>query len=275
MTNSSNQVEQVLGKLGIIKVSGRYGTGKTLFGLTCPSGPILHLDTEFSSEAYSGVVEFTRMDIRSLVDLRVILGIGTPTTEQSERGIFAIGDTQFGTIVLDTIPTIEDWLVEEIHSIGGALTAGDRLSGLGWGELKRRERGILMRLRQKCKILIITAHMRLEFAGKRPTGRYQPKGKETISELASLSIILERDQNNQIPSAIVEKSRLLSSDMVPMLPPRIPQCTWEHLVSYLLKPSNWDELSDEEKAEKRMNIQELLSMMKEAGVNEDEPDTTA
>jgi len=159
--------------------------------------------------------------------------------------------------------------------MASGYSANNRLTALGWGELKRRERSMLLSLKGKCKLLILTAHMRMEFIGKRPSGRYEPKGKETIAELASLSLILERKDNNPIPSAIVEKSRLITSDMKPMLPPRIPVCTWDSIIAYLLRPPNWDELTDEEKSSERLNIQQLLTLLKDAGMSDEIVENTA
>jgi len=129
-------LNEVLSSLSIIKVSGKFGTGKTIFGLMAPTGNVLHLDTEFSSEAYKNTFDFTRMEIRTLNDLRVVLGIGSPTTSQAQREIFTIGDNQFNTIVLDTVPTVEDWLFEEVYSMASRFSANNRLTALGWGELK-------------------------------------------------------------------------------------------------------------------------------------------
>jgi len=272
-----DEVLDVLRRIGVMKLSGRHSSGKTLFSIKSPIQPVLVLDTEYGSVSYEGQFPFTRMEIVSLDDLRVVLGAIPPTQDCTSRGVRPIDNHEFETIVLDTTaPVVEDWLTDEINNTGGGMVLSNgRLSPLGWGALKKRERELILRLKRKCTLAILTTHMRMEFVGRRPTGRYQPKGKEVLDELSSLGLILERNPNNRLPSATLEKMRLITPQGEPLLPPRIPECTWENIAAYVMRPPNWDSLSDTEKAEARHSIMELLQLMSEAGVDEEEPDIEA
>jgi hypothetical protein len=99
------------------------------------------------------------------------------------------------------------------------------------------------------------------WSGDRPTGKRKPKGKETLMELASLYLLMERkaDKDGKMPSkpaALQLKSRLVHTGfdpvtmevkIVPALPPRLPVCTPQTIRDYMNAPPDYSNLKEEEK----------------------------
>jgi hypothetical protein len=115
--------------------------------------------------------------------------------------------------------------------------------------------------------------------GDRPTGKRKPKGKETLMELASLYLLMERKADDKgrmptKPAATVLKSRLVHArfdpasgdlDMVPCLPPRLPEATPAAIRKYMENPPDYSKLKkDELVREDKMTSEEreLIALQK-------------
>src|SRR3954466_5105790 len=103
---------------------------------------------------------------------------------------------QFDVIMIDTISEIEDGLTEWVqknptyfnHSSGQYA----KMSGIMWGDVKTLWKMILSDLASRCQTFVFCSHMANVWASDRPTGKRKPKGKETLMELASLYLQMER-----------------------------------------------------------------------------------
>jgi chemotaxis protein histidine kinase CheA len=125
------------------------------------------------------------------------------------------------------------------------------------------------------KCFYFTSHLRDEWRGNTPTGKREPKGKETLLELASLYLWLERlpGEDGKVPdapSAIVLKQRLADTFIDPetgevritaLMPPRIPVATVQAIRRYITCPPDYTKLKDGERViEKPATEEELLRL---------------
>ncbi len=251
-------------EIKIIGVTGEYASGKTLFALTIDPPNTRVYDTEHSSASYQSL-GFDRVSVQDKMAALKPNGykpIDIFTWWWSD--IKAIKPGQFAVVVIDTISEIEEGLVEWVQKNPGHFnhTAGQyqKMSGIMWGDVKSLWKSILSDLTTKVQTFVFAAHMSNVWSGDRPTGKRKPKGKETLMELASLYLLMERKANDKgqvaaKPSAIVLKSRLLhtgfdpeSGELIlkPCLPPRLPNCTPAEIRKYMNTPPDYKKLSKDE-----------------------------
>ncbi len=167
-------------------------------------------------------------------------------------------------IVIDTISEIEDGLTEWVQKnptyFGHSSGQYAKMSGIMWGDVKTLWKAILSDLASRCQTFVFCSHMSNVWQGDRPTGKRKPKGKETLMELASLYLLMERkaDAEGRMPAkpaANVIKSRLvhmtfdaetMEVKLLPCLPPRIPVCTPLEIRKYMNAPPDYAALKPEE-----------------------------
>ena len=128
--------------------------------------------------------------------------------------------------------------------------------------------------RGPCQCFFFTSHLRDVWAGSAPTGKREPKGKETLLELASLYLWLERKADESgsvpgVPSAIVLKERLADTRMnvagqleiVQLVPPRLPIATVQAIRAYIANPPDYDKLKAGERVvEEKMTDETRLRL---------------
>jgi hypothetical protein len=250
----------------IVGVTGRFGSGKTLFGLTIDPAHTLGYDTEKSSASYEAL-GFTRVDVPGEMLARFPGGGYKPidTFTWWLAHVHNIAPHTYRVIMLDTVSEIESGLVEWVRANPQAFghTSGQyaKMSGLLWGDVKDLWKRILSDIAARCETLVYTSHMTSVWSGERPTGKRKPKGKETLHELASLYLHLEREPDRQgnvpdKPAALVLKSRLAvprinpetgGVEIVPLLPPRIPVATPAAIRKYMVTPPDYARLAEDER----------------------------
>jgi hypothetical protein len=185
--------------------------------------------------------------------------------------------------VIDTISEIEDGLTEWVQKnptyFGHSSGQYAKMSGIMWGDVKTLWKAVLSDLASRCQTFVFCAHMANVWQGDRPTGKRKPKGKETLQELASLYLIMERkaDKDGKMPAkpaATVLKTRLVHTKfdlatgelkIVPALPPRLPVATPQAIRQYMLTPPDYDNLKDEEMVKEEAMTpeqRELLALAK-------------
>lgn len=250
----------------IIGLTGEYASGKTLFGLTIDPTRTLVYDEEKSSESYVSL-GFTRIDLFD--EVAKIHKNGSNPQQVFEwwlAHVRALKSGQFRVIILDTVGTIESGLVDWVEShpehFGKTRNQYQKSSALMWGDVKEHWKFVLAELASKCETFVFTSHMATVWKGGEPTLQRKPKGKETLKELASLYLHLERTPDAKKntpakPAAVVLKSRLANFKLdettgeivtIPTLPPRIPECTPFKIREYMVKPPDYEHLKETEKA---------------------------
>lgn len=255
-------------KIEIIGLTGEYASGKTLFGLTIDPARTIVYDTEKSSGSYEGL-GFARVDIADDM-LRRYPGGYKPidTFNYWLSSIRMLKPGQYRVVMLDTASEIEsglcDWVRQNPATFGHTRKQYESMEGLFWGDVKEYWKSILSDIAARCECFVFTSHMKAVWAGSKPVpGKRAPKGKETLMELASLYLRMERKKDSHgrmpaKPSAIVLKERLAKAsfdpvtgevDIRPTLPPRLPEATPAAIRRYMETPANYDKLAKGERLE--------------------------
>lgn len=286
----------------VFGATGAYKSGKTLLGLSIAPGVhpgghpfegkarTLYLDFEKSGGTYGGtgccridvpakMLELTKGHYRPLDVFLWFLDL----VENK------IQPKQFDVIVCDPITDIEsgqvDWVKANSKLFG--LTEGqiNKGGGLLWGAVKDSWKQILLKLATKCQCFYFTAHLRQVWEGNTPVaGKKEPKGKDTLMELSSLYLWLEREPDKKgivspVPAAVVLKERLADTCMaadgqlsiVQLLPPRLPVATVDAIRTYIANPPDYASLAPAERVvEKELTEQEKLQLQLQISENQKE-----
>lgn len=268
-------------RLGFIGVCGEYQAGKTLFALTIDPARTIHFDTEKSGEPYQASLGFQRVDLPALMATKFPKGDYRPvhTFEAWLELVRGLKPGVYRVAVLDTVSEVETGLVEYVrqnpNKFGYTSAQFAKSEALMWGAAKDFWKQILSDLLTRVETFVCIAHMRSVFdkSGK-PTGEREAKGKETILELASLYLRLERKPDDkgrlpEKPAATVLKTRLCvfvenketgEMEPHPVLPPRMPTCTPATIRKYIENPPDYAKLKKDEliQAEQLTDDQKLL-----------------
>ena len=265
-------------KLNFIGLSGPHKSGKSLWGCTIDPANTLVFDFEKSCGDYEAL-GFTRVDWPTMV-LKKFGGRNYSKRQECSYLLSTfdkITPGKWSVIFLDPITDIESMIVEYVRAnyadYGFASSETFTSSkGIFWGHANAAYKNILVELGSKCESLVWTSHMRNVWVGGKPTTAKEPKGKETLEELASLYLILDRtppgpgQEEPDVPSAIVTQNRLTEINItngcmkiVQCLPPRIPQCTPDAIREYIVNPRGSGDLRpDEIPQEKSLTDDERL-----------------
>jgi hypothetical protein len=254
-------------QIEVFGATGEFSTGKTILGLSIAPGAhpaghafagkprTLYLDLEKSGTSYGGA-GCQRIDVPAV--LTQAYGAGY-TAKQAAEWFNAIPSKvqpgQYDVCVVDPINDIESGQVDLVKSNPTAYgyTKGqiDNSTPLLMAAMKAHYKKLLMGFAGVFKCLYFTTHLRDEFKGGKPTGRRESRGKETLAELASLYLWLERlpdekGNTSAVPSAIVLKHRLSDTrvaetgqlEVVELMPRRIPVATVQAIRQYIADPPN-------------------------------------
>lgn len=257
-------------RIPFIGVTGEYQAGKTLFGLLIDPQRTIVFDTEKSSETYEGALPFERIDMAEVMRKQHPGGDYRPVQlfEQWLKMVQSIPAGKHRVMVLDTLSEIETGLVDFVrrnpNRFGYTSAQFAKSEALMWGAAKDFWKQILTDITGRVETFIAIAHMRDKWAGNRPTGQREAKGKETIMEMASLYLELNRESVGgkapEKPAARVIKSRLsvfvmneATGEMEPhpVLPPRLPVCTPAAIRNYIENPPDYAKLKKAERVEER------------------------
>lgn len=249
----------------VLGLTGEFASGKTLFGLTISPGPsTLVYDMEKSSATYQSL-GFERIDMPTEM-LRAYPGGYKPidTFNWWLAHVKSIPAGKFRVIMLDPVSEVEtglvDWVRANPSKFGKTAAQYVKMSGLLWGDVKEFWKSILSDIASRCETFAFTSHMTNIWRDDKPTGKRKAKGKETLMELATLYLNMERKANGKgelpaKPAAVILKSRLSTikfdpgtgdTTIVPTLPPRLPVATPFSIRQYMAAPPDYSKLTPEE-----------------------------
>lgn len=252
--------------LPVIVLTGEKWSGKTLFALSIDPRRTLIYDTEISSKSYQG--PWDRVDVMAEM-LRLYPGGHKPIDRFTWwlDHVRSIEPGRYTVIVCDTVNEIEtglaDWVRLNPQAFGHTAAQYLRMSGLMWGDVKDHWLSIMAsELASRCQTFVATTHMGLEWAGDKPTGKRKPKGKETLFQIASLYLQMERKPDPKggrpsVPSALVLKERTADMEIDPVtgevrivshFPPRLPIATPAEVRARMMKPLDTATIRPEEMA---------------------------
>lgn len=286
----------------VFGATGEYKSGKTLLGLSIAPGAhpdklpdgsdhpfagkprTLYLDFEKSGGTYGGT-GCKRIDVP--LEMQGIFtdektGMVRPykpidVFEWFDRLIGHLQPGQFDLIMADPITDIESGEVAYVrkhHREFGLTDNQIAKGGFLWGAVKDFWKQTLLKLSTRCQTFYFTSHLRSVWDGNQPVrGKKEPKGKETLMELASLYLWLERKADDDgnvpaVPSGIVLKERLADTvmtedghlEITQLMPPRLPEATVDAIREYIARPPG-DKLRDDEKViEEEMGEEDKLRL---------------
>lgn len=251
----------------VLGLTGEFESGKTLFGLTvAPGSATLAYDMEKSNATYTSL-GFTRVDVPT--EMLKAHPAGYKPIETFEwwlAHVRAIPPGRFRVIMLDPVSEIETGLAEWVRThpthFGKTAAQYAKAAGLMWGDVKEYWKSILADLSSRCETFVFTSHMTSVWERDGPTGKRKAKGKETLMELATLYLQMERKKDKtgakpDKPAAVVLKSRLSSirfdatsgdTIIIPTLPPRLPVATPFSIRQYMAAPPDYSKLAAAELA---------------------------
>lgn len=281
----------------VICGTGEFGSGKSLFGLSIDPGPqTLCYDNEGSVTIYKSI-GFEHVDMAKTIMEWLAEKRQTRNPTPIDRWIWwrdhslQMGRSgRFSVCMVDPFSEIEAGLAQYVeknpNEFGFTVAQFNKSGGLYWGCVKDVLKSHLDNLRSLFETVYLVTHMRDEYKGNAPTGKREPKGKETLFELASLYLWFERKPDAQgnvpaAPSAKVLKSRLSHTrfnvetgemQVIPILPPRMPKATPAEIRKYIAAPPDYSKLSEDERVhEEGMSEDERLLI--QARISENQKDT--
>lgn len=262
----------------VLGLTGDFGSGKTIFALSISPGPSTRMyDTEKSSSAYASL-GFDRVDlVDSMLRAKPTGHKPIDLFEWWQNDVRSVKPGKYKVIALDCVSEIEEGLVEYVRrnpqEFGYTANQFARAEALMWGCVKAYWKRILSDIAARCETFVFCSHLKAKFVNNAPTREKVAKGKETLMELASLYLRLERvaDKKGNVPdkpAAIVLKSRLATMTFldgelttIPTLPPRIPVATPAAIRDYMATPPDYSKLKAGERAEeKEITEEELLHL---------------
>lgn len=286
----------------VFGATGDYKAGKTLLGMQIAPGShpeghafagqprTLYLDFEKSGGTYGGTgcrridvpVKMQELKGSQYRPIDVFMWFLDVVTTKLKPG-------QFDVIIADPITDIESGLTDYVKAnceqFGLTKDQVTKAAGLLWGAVKDYWKQVLLKLSTRCQTFYFTSHLRQAYEGNTPIrGKREPKGKDTLMELSSLYLWLEREPDKEgkvpaVPSAIVLKERLADTLMtadgqlqiIHLMPPRLPVATVAAIREYVANPPNYDKLKPAERViEKEMTEAEKLSLQLQISENERE-----
>lgn len=252
----------------VIVLTGEKWSGKTIFGLSIAGPDTLIYDTEISSLSYIQDVGATRIDV--MKEMSRVFPHGHKPIQRYEwwlNHVRSLTPGRFRVIMCDTVNEIEgglaDWVRTHPQEFGSTAAQYQKMSGIMWGHVKDHWLSIITsELASKCESFVMTTHMGDVWSGDKPTGKRKPKGKDTLFQVSSLYLQVERKKDvagnlPQFPSALVLKDRVsrmhfdqATGEMavVPLLPPRIPVATPAAIRRYMTVGVDFTNLKPEERA---------------------------
>jgi hypothetical protein len=270
-------------RIPILGVAGEKGSGKSLFVSSIDPAHTAMIDLEDSTASYNIPFakrwnlydEMAKKDGKVPKPIECFLWFRDLITDGIKPGEFTV-------LAVDPISDIEqgmvDWVQENPQYFGHTKAQYEKGGGIMWGDVKSYWKMLLGIVSTKVETFAFTVHMGAVFKGSQPVeGKRKPKGKETLTELASIFMLLERnpDENGKVPdkpsgriAPRPYKSRLakttISSDgdvvHVPLLPPMLSVATPKEIRRYILNPPDYAKLKKSEYAppEKMSDEDKLL-----------------
>lgn len=272
-------------EIPIIGVCGEKWQGKTLFVSSIDPEHTAMVDLEGSSATYSSIPFGRRWDLYDEM-MKKHSRVPTPLEcfEWFRDLIDAIKPGEYRVLAVDPITDIEqgmvDWVQKNPEKFGHTKAQYEKGGGLMWGDVKSYWKMLLGIVATKVETFAFTAHMGAVWKGSSPVdGKRKAKGKETLYELASLYLQVERPLDAEgkqpdKPSARVLKSRLALSTFVdgeithkPILPPYLKVATPKAIREYIKSPPDYAKLKKSEVAPPE-HMTEEDKLLIEAGIAE-------
>lgn len=261
----------------IVIVTGGFGVGKSTFTLGTGATPerTFVCDFEKSQKSFAAQLPLTYVDMQARMGELYPSGYKMINLFKEICAVMdAIEPGKYDILVLDNASNLEDAITAYVEAnpgeFGHSTNQYNSMSGLKWADVKNKYQQLLTRWVSKARMIFIIVHLRDKWAGnsiiKDAFGKpvQEPKGKETLDQLSSLFVWLEAGPG-AIPAARVLKCRMdrkvyvadpdtppdgipakylaeLHGEpglvSIPVLPLRLPKCTWPAIRDYMRNPAD-------------------------------------
>lgn len=262
-----------------IGITGLIGSGKTTFGLAInPDDKTTKvIDFEKSASSYASERQFDYCD--AFLEMSKAYPSGYESWQMwpwFSQYVKKIPSGKYRLLLLENITPLEDSLeiriIKSPQDFGLRANQIEKIGSLKWAALKSAWQRMLMTLSTKFECVAWTVHLRnaVDASGTPIKGKKEPKGKETLMQLANLVVWLDRPMirglPQEIPNAKVLKTRLakfasvkdkygeLIQKPVNVLPPNMKECTPNTIRWYMKNPFG---AQKEVKEDQRIVDQEL------------------
>lgn len=179
--------------------------------------------------------------------------------------------------VCDTFTPLQDgmvdWLRRHPEAFGRTVNEYTKASSMFlWPDAKAMLSHILtVDCRLRFQTFVLNVHLKNEWAGGAKTGKQVAEGLDVLEKLATLHLEFDRAPKEKgkeaprVPAAIVKKERLVrfspDGNDLPILPPRIPECTPDTIRRYIASPPDYGKLAAGERLpDQSMNDDEKLRL---------------
>jgi len=172
--------------------------GKSHFALTAPE-PIHVIDTEFGIAPLLLKEPFSSKDIRvfEAAQLSVETAELDPiqSIEAVEQAVAYLKDINTGTIVIDTVTDIWQWIGAWLETVATARTQSGRPYQFEWGKANIRYRRLILRLMAKPRVHVIL------------TGQPRPLYDEQGRRLGSMEPRVQRQTEHMVDAVLYLEKR--------------------------------------------------------------------
>lgn len=232
---------------GAIFVTGPKSVGKTTFCITATDPKrVCVLDYDNSAQGFHQQLGFGQYHNMLAESGSGVITSGVEVYKHTMAVISGLQKGQYDVIVVDNVIPVEAALSAHIDAYPSqyGLSAGQmqKMAGLKWGPFKMSYRAMMSKLLELSQLVFVTAHLKQPWAGNQPVpGLYVPRGNEALREACSLGLWL---QPGIPPSALTLYNRITKFVLtdggrpkpISVLPPRLPQATWDAIIAYMNSP---------------------------------------
>lgn len=249
--------------LSVVGVTGKKGSGKTLFISSIDPTSTYMIDLEDSSRSYNLPFKKTTRLYGEMVGKTQTIPKPIQVFEWFRELLFAIKPGEFSVLAVDPINDVEqgltDWVQSHPEYFNRTKEQYQKAMALMLGDVNAYWKMLLGVISNKVQTFAFTTHIGLVFKDGKPVpGKEKAKGKGVLYELASMYLWLQRDADAQSgkvpdkPTAVTVmpygKVRLALSTIDqstgevthrPILPPRMEGCT-PHAIREKIKAGGTD-----------------------------------
>lgn len=257
--------------------TGPQWSGKSYLGLSIAPGRrngvprTLAYDLELSLGDYAEDAQCELIDVPE----QLLLKYGQREVTALEKfmwwreNVLAVPKGKYDVIMVDPINEMEDGVGMFVYAnatkFGYTTQQFERGVALFEAAMQSYWKSLIGAIASRCQTFFFTTHLRSQFNGSTPiAGKFEPRGRKVISQLASLYLWLDRSAPREganvgkvpeIPAGRIIKERLgkvwIGDDgelnCTPVLPPRLPEASVKAIKAYLLNPPNYKRLKADEK----------------------------
>jgi len=190
--------EDIVQKSGLkALIYGEPEVGKTHFALTFPD-PIYVVDTEFGLAPLLQKDLFKDKEIRvfeaCVLDTKTVEVDPIKSIEALERALSALSTLQRGTVVIDSISDVWQWLQAWLEVVASKKTSTGQPYRFEYGKANMRYRKLILRLIAQPINVVLTAKVTEKYdSSGNPMGVYVPRAQKDTSHMVDVVLYAKKE----------------------------------------------------------------------------------